>query len=70
MKSTKVYTLIRFAPDKSLPTALGAAVLSFVTSALMNLTDAEIIRVILRQFVQVIGISLVFPSRQTSLRTA
>jgi len=61
MMKDRTSSFIKFAPDKNLAIALGAAVLCVIASAFMNLTESEIVRVILRQFVQVIGISLVLP---------
>jgi hypothetical protein len=61
MKKHRTFSLIKFAPDKDLALVLGTAILSVMASALMNLTDSEIFRVVLRQFVQVIGVSLILP---------
>jgi hypothetical protein len=60
-KKRLVNSLIKFAPDKNLVIALGAAALSVMASVLMNLTESEVLRIVLRQLIQVIGISLVFP---------
>jgi hypothetical protein len=54
-------SLFRFAPSKNLVIAMGAALLSVAVSALMNVADAHVLRVFLRQLVQVIGIGLVVP---------
>jgi ABC-type amino acid transport system permease subunit len=61
MRKDRAFSLIKFAPDKNLAIALGVAVLSVMASALINLTEEKILRIILRQLVQFIGISLVFP---------
>ena len=61
MKKDKKVSFIKFAPNKTLALTLGAAAFSIIASSLMNLTESGIIRIILRQFVQVIGISLVLP---------
>jgi len=61
MNKNRTFPLIKFAPDKNLAIALCAAVLSVTASTLMNLAASGFFRIILRQFVQVIGISLVFP---------
>jgi len=61
MKKDKTFSFVKFAPNRTFALALGAAALSIIASSLMNLTESGIIRIILRHFVQVIGISLVLP---------
>lgn len=58
VKRDSTFSWIKFALNKHLVVAIAAAVMSVMASALMNLTEAEIFRVILRQFVQVIGIKI------------
>ena len=61
MKNMRAFSLVRFVPDRNLAIALGAAMLSVIISALMNLSESGIFRIILRQFLQVIGVGLVLP---------